>query len=127
MSSGSPSRLPLATSSPASPALSPPPVAPPAEEEEEVELCVAIDPLGIDALAETLRGALKRRTCLSVLLLPLLLKRLDRYTDADVVVKYSTSASHRHYRTLTVPLHFHHTDGLQVRLTIHTPYRRPLS
>lgn len=73
-----------------------------------------MDPLGIDALKETLRGALKRHTCLSVLVLPLLLRRLDGYTDADVMIKYSTSASHRHYRTLTVPLHFHHTDGLQV-------------
>ncbi len=75
-------------------------------------LSVALDPLGLETLTSTLQTALATHACLSSLSLPLLFRRVDRYPEADIFVKYSTHASHRHFRTLTIPLRFHLKEGL---------------
>ena len=91
----------------------------------EESLSVALDPLGLDALTQTLQTALATHSCLSSLSLPLLFRRVDRFPEADIFIKYSSSSScstssslpsssstHRHFRTLTIPLRFHLKEGL---------------
>ena len=84
----------------------------PLHPQQQEHLAVALDPLGLDALTAALRSALRAGSCLPALALPLLLRRVDRYPEADVLVRYSAGPAHQHQRTLTIPLRFHLKDGL---------------
>ena len=75
--------------------------------EGEDELSVALDPMALSKLTSALRNAFRQGACLPSIFLPLLLRRVDKFPEADITVKYSTGPGHRHYRTLTIPLHFH--------------------
>jgi len=85
---------------------------------EEESSPVSLDPLGLEALTETLQTALTTRSCLSSLSLPLLFRRVDRFPEADVFIKYSSPTSsspasgNRYFRTLTIPLRFNLKEGL---------------
>ena len=89
---------------------------------------VSLDPLGLEALTETLQTALITHSCLSSLSLPLLFRRVDRFPEADIFIRYSSPAcssppsssssspspppGHRYFRTLTIPLRFNLKEGL---------------
>jgi len=84
---------------------------------DQEHMVVSIDPSAIDELTACLEAASgKDSEAVRSIFVPLLFRRVEQYEDADLIVKYSSSQSHPYYRTLTVPLHFHHTGGLQVGL-----------
>lgn len=79
-------------------------------------MSVSIDPSAVEELTASLEAASGGSDeAVRSIFVPLIFRRVEQYQDADLIVKYSSSVNHRYYRTLTIPLHFHHTGGLRVR------------